>query len=97
MAGCQVIYGINHLKTHSKITLVVRRKNHHIERFVHLGTGNYNDQTAKLYTDLGLFTSKRKFGIDATNFFNYLSGYTEKPKFHHLSMAPFDIAMILFN
>lgn len=91
MAGCQVIYGINHLKTHSKITLVVRRKNHRIERFVHLGTGNYNDQTAKVYTDLGLFTAKRKFGIDATNFFNYLSGYTEKPVFYHLSMAPFDI------
>ncbi len=91
MAGCHVIYGMDHLKTHSKITLVVRRKNHRIERFVHLGTGNYNDQTAKMYTDLGLFTSKRKFGIDATNFFNYLSGYSEKPDFHHLSMAPFDI------
>jgi polyphosphate kinase len=91
MAGCHVIYGMDHLKTHSKITLVVRRKNHRIERFVHLGTGNYNDQTAKMYTDLGLFTSKRKFGIDATNFFNYLSGYSEKPDFHHLSIAPFDI------
>lgn len=91
MAGCHVIYGMNHLKTHSKITLVVRRKNNRIERFVHLGTGNYNDQTAKTYTDLGLFTSKRKFGIDATNYFNYLSGYTEKPDFHHISMAPFTI------
>jgi polyphosphate kinase len=90
-SGCHVIYGMNHLKTHSKITLIVRRKNNRIERFVHLGTGNYNDQTAKQYTDLGLFTSKKKFGIDATNFFNYLSGYTEKPKFHHLSVAPFDI------
>lgn len=90
-AGCQVIYGMNHLKTHSKITLIVRRKNGRIERFVHLGTGNYNDQTAKLYTDLGLFTSNRKIGIDATSFFNYLSGYTEKPNFHHLSVAPFDI------
>ncbi|QPC48351.1 RNA degradosome polyphosphate kinase [Mangrovibacillus cuniculi] len=91
MAGCHVIYGMTYLKTHSKITLVVRRKNQHIERFVHLGTGNYNDQTAKLYTDMGLLTSKRKFGIDATNFFNYLSGYTEKPHFHHLVVAPFDI------
>lgn len=90
-AGCHVIYGMTHLKTHSKITLVVRRKNNRIERFVHLGTGNYNDQTAKIYTDMGLLTSKRKFGIDATNFFNYLSGYTEKPEFHHLSVAPFDI------
>ena len=90
-AGCHVIYGMTHLKTHSKITLVVRRRNNRIERFVHLGTGNYNDQTAKTYTDMGILTSKRKFGIDATNFFNYLSGYTEKPQFHHLSVAPFDI------
>ncbi|WP_299087112.1 RNA degradosome polyphosphate kinase [uncultured Metabacillus sp.] len=90
-AGCHVIYGMTYLKTHSKITLVVRKKNNRIERFVHLGTGNYNDQTAKIYTDMGLLTSKRKFGIDATNFFNYLSGFTEKPDFHHLSVAPFDI------
>lgn len=90
-SGCHVIYGMTYLKTHSKITLVVRRKNNRIERFVHLGTGNYNDQTAKIYTDMGLLTSKRKFGIDATNFFNYLSGYTEKPDFHHLSISPFDI------
>lgn len=90
-AGCHVIYGMTYLKTHSKITLVVRRRNHKIERFVHLGTGNYNDVTAKTYTDMGLLTSKRKFGIDATNFFNYLSGYTEKPVYHHLSVAPFDI------
>ncbi|AZB42621.1 RNA degradosome polyphosphate kinase [Bacillus sp. FJAT-42376] len=90
-AGCHVIYGMTYLKTHSKITLVVRKKNNRIERFVHLGTGNYNEKTANMYTDMGLITSKRKFGIDATNFFNYLSGYTEKPEFHHLSVAPFDI------
>lgn len=90
-AGCHVIYGMTYLKTHSKITLVVRKKKEKIERFVHLGTGNYNDQTASLYTDMGIITSKRKFGIDATDFFNYLSGFTEKPHFHHLSMAPFDI------
>ena len=90
-AGCHVIYGMTHLKTHSKITLVVRRKNGTIERFVHLGTGNYNDQTAKTYTDFGYFTTKRKFGIDATNFFNYLSGYTRKPEYHHLVVAPHDI------
>ena len=56
-----------------------------------LGTGNYNDATAKIYTDMGIITSNKEFGIDATNFFNYLSGYTEKPKFHHLVVAPFDI------
>ncbi len=90
-AGCLVIYGMNNLKTHSKITLVVRRRHGKIERFVHLGTGNYNDATAKTYTDMGIITSNKEFGIDATNFFNFLSGYTEKPKFHHLVVAPFDI------
>ena len=90
-AGCLVIYGMNNLKTHSKITLVVRRRQGKIERFVHLGTGNYNDATAKIYTDMGIITSNKEFGIDATNFFNYLSGYTEKPEFHHLVVAPFDI------
>lgn len=82
---------MSHLKTHSKITLVVRRKNGKIERFVHLGTGNYNDATAKLYTDFGLISARKEFGIDATNFFNYLSGYTTKPHFYKLSVAPFDI------
>ncbi|HHY73936.1 MAG TPA: RNA degradosome polyphosphate kinase [Bacillus bacterium] len=90
-AGCHVIYGMNHLKTHSKITLVVRKRNQKIERFVHLGTGNYNDVTAKIYTDLGLFTANKEIGIDATNFFNFLSGYTEKPHYHYLSVSPFDI------
>lgn len=90
-AGCHVIYGMISLKTHSKITLVVRKTAGGIERIVQLGTGNYNDQTAKFYTDMSYLTTKRKFGIDATNFFNYLSGYTEKPTYHHLSMAPFDI------
>lgn len=91
IAGCHVIYGMISLKTHSKITLIVRKQDNRIERVVHLGTGNYNDQTAKFYTDMSYLTTKRKFGVDATNFFNYLSGYTEKPAFHHLSMAPFDI------
>ncbi|HEY4551070.1 MAG TPA: RNA degradosome polyphosphate kinase [Bacillus sp. (in: firmicutes)] len=90
-AGCHVIYGMTHLKTHSKITLVVRRKNGNIEQFVHLGTGNYNDQTAKTYTDFGYITTKHKFGIDASHFFNYLSGYTQKPDYHHLVVAPDDI------
>lgn len=90
-SGCLVIYGMNNLKTHSKITLVVRRRNGKIERFVHLGTGNYNDATAKIYTDMGIITTDKEFGIDATNFFNYLSGYTEKPKFHHIVVSPYDI------
>lgn len=90
-AGCHVIYGITHLKTHSKITLIVRRKKNQIERFVHLGTGNYNDATARTYTDLGLLTANEEIDIDATNFFNYLSGYMDKPDYHHLVMSPFDI------
>lgn len=90
-AGCHVIYGITHLKTHSKITLIVRRKKNKIERFVHLGTGNYNDSTAKSYTDMGLITANEEIGIDATNFFNYLSGHMEKPNYHHLIVSPFDI------
>ncbi|WP_341322519.1 RNA degradosome polyphosphate kinase [Solibacillus sp. FSL H8-0523] len=90
-AGCLVIYGMNNLKTHSKITLVIRRRQGKIERFVHLGTGNYNDATAKIYTDMAIITSNKEFGIDATNFFNYLSGYTEKPKFNHICVSPYDI------
>lgn len=90
-AGCHVIYGMHNLKTHSKITLVVRKSAGQIERFVHLGTGNYNDATAKIYTDHGLITSKKEFGVDATNFFNYLSGYMDKPKYNHLVIAPYDI------
>lgn len=90
-AGCHVIYGMTLLKTHSKITLIVRQKGDKIERFVHLGTGNYNGATARIYTDLGLITTNEEIGIDATNFFNYLSGHMEKPKFHQLIVAPYDI------
>lgn len=90
-AGCHVIYGMTLLKTHSKITLIVRQKEDKIERFVHLGTGNYNGATARIYTDLGLITTDEQIGIDATNFFNYLSGHMEKPKFHQLIVAPYDI------
>lgn len=68
-AGCHVIYGLVGLKTHSKITLVVRREEDGIRRYVHLGTGNYNDSTAKLYTDMGLFTCSRPIGEDATAVF----------------------------
>lgn len=90
-AGCHVIYGTDFLKTHSKITLVVMRQGKKLKRFVHLGTGNYNDTTAKFYTDLGLITTNKQIGIDASNFFNYLSGDTVKPHYHELSVAPMDI------
>ncbi len=87
-AGCHVIYGLVGLKTHSKITLVVRREEDGIRRYVHLGTGNYNDSTAKLYTDMGLFTCKPVYGEDATAVFNMLSGYSEPLAWNKLTLAP---------
>lgn len=75
-AGCHVIYGLKGLKTHSKITLIVRREENGIRRYTHLGTGNYNDQTAKIYTDFGLWTASEQIGQDATDFFNMISGYS---------------------
>lgn len=87
-AGCHVIYGLVGLKTHSKITLVVRREEDGIRRYVHLGTGNYNDATAKLYTDVGLMTANEAIGEDATAVFNMLSGYSEPRSWNRLSLAP---------
>lgn len=87
-AGCHVIYGLVGLKTHSKITLVVRREEDGIKRYVHLGTGNYNDSTAKLYTDIGLLTSDEAIGEDATAVFNMLSGYSEPRNWNKLCLAP---------
>ena len=87
-AGCHVIYGLVGLKTHSKITLVVRREEDGIRRYVHLGTGNYNDSTAKLYTDCGIMTCSEAIGEDATAVFNMLSGYSEPKKWNRLSLAP---------
>lgn len=87
-AGCHVIYGLVGLKTHSKITLVVRREEDGIRRYVHLGTGNYNDSTAKLYTDCGLLTCAEPIGEDATAVFNMLSGYSEPKHWNDLIVAP---------
>ena len=87
-AGCHVIYGLVGLKTHCKITLVVRREEDGIRRYVHLGTGNYNDSTAKLYTDVGLLTCSEQIGEDATAVFNMLSGYSEPLYWNRLSLAP---------
>jgi len=87
-AGCHVIYGLVGLKTHSKITLVVRREEDGIRRYVHLGTGNYNDATAKLYTDIGMLTCSEMIGEDATAVFNMLSGYSEPLFWNRLSLAP---------
>ena len=87
-AGCHVIYGLLGLKTHSKITLVVRKEEDGIRRYVHLGTGNYNDATAKLYTDVGLLTCSEAIGEDATAVFNMLSGYSEPLVWNKLALAP---------
>ncbi len=87
-AGCHVIYGLVGLKTHCKIILVVRREKGKLVRYVHLGTGNYNDSTARLYTDIGVFTSNEMFGIDASYIFNHLSGYSKTPKWKKISAAP---------
>ncbi|MCI8535351.1 MAG: RNA degradosome polyphosphate kinase [Hungatella sp.] len=87
-AGCHVIYGLLGLKTHSKITLVVRREEDGIRRYVHLGTGNYNDSTAKLYTDCGILTCHPQIGEDATAVFNMMSGYSEPLHWNQLVVAP---------
>ena len=87
-AGCHVIYGLVGLKTHSKIALVVRREEDGIRRYVHLGTGNYNDSTAKLYTDCGIVTCNEAIGEDATAVFNMLSGYSEPLSWNELVLAP---------
>lgn len=87
-AGCHVIYGLVGLKTHAKIILIVRKEDNGIRRYLHLGTGNYNDSTAKLYTDLSLMTANDEFGSDASAFFNLLSGYSEPPVWNKLVMAP---------
>ena len=87
-AGCHVIYGLVGLKTHCKIMLIVRREEDGIRRYVHLGTGNYNDSTARLYTDCGLLTCHPLIGEDATAVFNMLSGYSEPATWNKLALAP---------
>ena len=87
-AGCHVIYGLVGLKTHCKIALVVRKEADGIRRYVHLGTGNYNDSTAKQYTDIGMFTCRDAYGEDATAVFNMLSGYSEPARWNRLLVAP---------
>lgn len=87
-AGCHVIYGLVGLKTHAKMCLVVRREDGGIRRYVHMSTGNYNDSTAKVYTDIGLFTANDQFGVDASGFFNVLTGYSDPPVWNKLSVAP---------
>src|SRR6185369_9580970 len=87
-AGVHVVFGFIGLKTHCKVSLVVRREDDGIRRYVHLGTGNYNPQTARIYTDLGYFTCNPDFCEDASALFNYLTGYCELPQWRKLIVAP---------
>ena len=89
--GVHVVYGLVGLKTHSKIALVVRNEGDHIRRYVHLGTGNYNAVTAHIYEDLGLFTADEEIGADATDLFNYLTGYSAKSDYRKLWVAPVNL------
>ena len=87
--GVHVVYGLTGLKTHCKCCLVVRREKNKLRKYAHLGTGNYNPSTARTYTDFSLFTSKPSYTSDAANLFNTLTGYTRKPRFKRLLVAPF--------
>lgn len=87
-AGVHVVYGLVGLKTHSKMTMVVRKEPEGVKRYVHLGTGNYNPSTAKLYTDIGLFTANPEICADVSEVFNYLTGYSEQKKYRHLFVSP---------
>ena len=87
-AGCHVIYGLAGLKTHCKILLVVRREQDGIRRYLHMGTGNYNDITARFYTDIGMFTCNEKFGEDASSLFNVITGYSTPPVYNKMKVAP---------
>ena len=90
-AGCHVIYGLKGLKTHSKITMVVRRETDGIRRYVHLATGNYNGKTARMYTDCGIFTCNDEYGDDASRFFNLISGYSDPPIWNKFIVAPLNL------
>jgi len=90
-AGVHVVYGLVGLKTHSKVTLVVRREGDGIRRYVHIGTGNYNPATATIYEDVGLLTADPDLGIDATDLFNFLTGYSRQVHYRKLLVAPLSL------
>jgi polyphosphate kinase len=90
-AGVHVAYGVEGLKTHAKIALVVRREGSSMRRYVHIGTGNYNRLTGRIYTDLGLFTARAEFGHDASQLFNFLTGFSKRTRYKRLTPAPFSL------
>ncbi|MEB3176609.1 MAG: polyphosphate kinase 1, partial [Synechococcus sp.] len=87
-AGVHVVYGVIGLKTHTKITLVLRREKEELRSYVHIGTGNYNSKTSRLYTDLGLLSARRELGQDLVELFNYLTGFSKQQSFRKLLVAP---------
>lgn len=87
-AGCFVIYGMSAVKTHTKLMLVVRNEGNKVRRYAHLGSGNYNESTAKLYTDIGLLTSKEAYGEDVSEFFNAITGHSQPKKYNQILTAP---------
>lgn len=96
-AGCHVIYGLAGLKTHCKILLVVRREEDGIRRYLHMGTGNYNDITARFYTDIGMFTCRESFGRDASSLFNVITGYSAPPEYNKMIVAPLGLRSFFEN
>ncbi|KAA9006548.1 polyphosphate kinase 1 [Paenibacillus spiritus] len=94
-AGCHVVYGLVGLKTHAKITLIVRQEGPELRRYVHIGTGNYNDSTAKVYTDLSLFTARENIGLDASELFNQITGYSEQKDWNAFIVAPSGMSLSL--
>ncbi len=96
-AGAQIVYGVKNLKTHAKICLIIRRESGHLRRYVHLGTGNYNESTAKLYTDISYLTCKPEFGNDATLLFNAVTGRSKLLRFKRLVPAPTAIKPLLLD
>ncbi|MEW5693576.1 MAG: polyphosphate kinase 1 [Candidatus Hydrogenedentota bacterium] len=96
-AGCHVIYGVEKLKIHSKIALIVRKEEEGIKRYIHLSTGNYNEKTAKIYTDIGFFTANEDFARDISDVFNVISGYSTPPRWKKVTSAPNDLRQYFFN
>lgn len=90
-SGVHVVYGVFGLKTHTKVTLVVRQENERIRRYVHIGTGNYNPKTAKFYTDLGLLSCREDLGADLTDLFNFLTGYSRQKSYRKILVAPVNL------
>ena len=97
LAGCHVIHGVRNLKTHAKICLVMRREKRGLARYCHFGTGNYNEKTARQYSDVGFFTCHPDFGADASDVFNAITGYSQPQSLRRLEVAPFTIRATLLK